>query len=224
MNRNPWSRLLPSRSVPLTRWRVEGTRWKARPTTLLVLAVGLWLFGTGEALLVDAGIGVSPWTVFAEGLSTRLPISIGAAYFWTSVVVLLLWIPLRERPGLGTLANAVIIALSLQVMLEILPTPSAFGWQVLQVLAGIACIGIGSGLYLTTNLGPGPRDGLMTGLQALSGRPLALVRSALEMTVVLAGFALGGTLGLGTLFFSFGIGPAIAFCLSVLSHLFRPRK
>ncbi|MHC8496895.1 MAG: membrane protein YczE [Actinomycetes bacterium] len=219
MNRNPWSRLLPSRSVPLTRWRVEGTRWKARPTTLLVLAVGLWLFGTGEALLVDAGIGVSPWTVFAEGLSTRLPISIGAAYFWTSVVVLLLWIPLRERPGLGTLANAVIIALSLQVMLEILPTPSAFGWQVLQVLAGIACIGIGSGLYLTTNLGPGPRDGLMTGIHRRSGSPVSLVRLGIEVAVLSFGWLLGGTVGLGTVLFALLVGPSVGYGLRAVGFL-----
>jgi hypothetical protein len=114
-----------------------------------VLVLGLWLFGTGEAVLVAADLGVSPWTVLAQGLSTRLPISIGAATFLVSVLVLLLWIPLRERPGLGTISNAIVIALSLQVMVLVLPTPEHVLARLAMVLIGIALIGIGSGLYLT---------------------------------------------------------------------------
>ncbi len=208
-------RLLPSRSVPLTRWRSE-RRWRAKPSTLVVLVVGLWFFGTGEAMLVNAGIGVSPWTVFAEGLSVQLPLAIGTTYFLTSLVILLLWIPLRERLGLGTIANAIVIATALQVMIEVLPTPTGLGWQIALVLAGIASIGIGSGLYLTTNLGPGPRDGLMTGLARRTGWPIRRVRTGIEISVLVSGFLLGGAVGLGTVVFALGVGPLTQFFLRYL--------
>ena len=171
-----------------------------------------------------AGIGVSPWTVLAEGVAKTAGLSLGITTFLISLSVLILWVPLRQTPGLGTLLNALIVAFMLDFSLPYLPRSEDFLPQIFLALLGVFTTGLGGAIYLIANLGPGPRDGLMTGLQALSGRPLALVRSALEMTVVLAGFALGGTLGLGTLFFAFGIGPAIAFCLSVLSHLFRQRK
>ena len=213
------SRLLPSRSVPLTRWRSEGSRWRGRPGTLIILVIGLWLFGTGEAFLVNAGIGVSPWTVFAEGLAIQSPFSIGMTYFATSIVVLLLWIPLKEKPGLGTIANAVVIALSLQVMILISPTPTSLGWQVPTVLAGIALIGIGSGLYLTTNLGPGPRDGLMTGIHLRFRKPLTPVRLGLELAVLSIGWLLGGTVGLGTVLFALLVGPSVGYGLRVVGAL-----
>lgn len=219
MNRATWSRVLPSRSVPLTRWRSEGSRWRARPSTLLVLVLGLWLFGTGEALLINAGIGVSPWTVFAEGLAIRTGLVIGATTMITSFAVLLLWIPLRERPGLGTIANALIVAIGLQVMINIVPAPAGFGWQVLQVMLGIAFIGIGSGLYLTTNLGPGPRDGLMTGIHLRTGSPVSLVRLGIEVSVLAFGWLLGGTVGLGTVLFALFIGPSVGYGLRLVAVL-----
>ena len=219
MSRGWLARLAPSRSIPLTRWRSEGSRWRARPSTLVVLVVGLWIFGTGEAMLVDAGIGVSPWTVFAEGLAVRLPLSIGVTTFITSVIVLALWIPLRERPGLGTIANAVVIATALQVMIVVLPKPTTLWWQVPMVLAGIACIGIGSGLYLTTNLGPGPRDGLMTGIHVRTGWPVTPVRLSIEVVVLAIGWVLGGTVGLGTVLFALLVGPFVGYGLRAVGWL-----
>lgn len=185
----------------------------------MVLLVGLWLFGTGDALLVASGLGVSPWTVLAQGLSVRLPLSIGAATLVVSSIVLLLWIPLRERPGLGTIANILVIALALQVMIPILPTPDAFLARLAMVLLGIAMIGIGSGLYLTTNLGPGPRDGWMTALHHRTGWPIPAVRFGIEASVLTLGWALGGTVGLGTLLFALLIGPAVGLGLRAAGAL-----
>jgi uncharacterized membrane protein YczE len=212
--------LRPARTVPVTRWRSPG-RWSARPSSLVVLIVGLYLFGTGEALMVVGGLGVSPWTVLAQGLSTRLPLSIGVATFLVSVVVLLLWIPLRERPGLGTIANAVVIAVALQVGVTLLPVPGALALQVGAVLLGIALIGLGSGLYLTTNLGPGPRDGWMTGLHQRTGWPVARVRLGIEVAVMGTGWLLGGTVGVGTAMFALLIGPSVAQGLGIAGAIGR---
>lgn len=222
MSRLRLSSLVPSRSIPVTRWRSEH-RWRARPSTLLVLIAGLWLFGSGEAMLVNAGIGVSPWTVFAEGLSVRTTLPIGATTLLTSLIVLALWLPLRERPGLGTIANAVVIAVALQTMIEVLPTPSGLGWQIALVLAGIASIGLGSGLYLTTNLGPGPRDGLMTGIHQRTGIAVTPVRLSIEVLVLGAGWLLGGTVGLGTVMFALLIGPSVGYGLRVVGRVARSR-
>jgi uncharacterized membrane protein YczE len=206
--------LRPARSVPVTRWRSPG-RWSPRPTSLVVLLVGLWTFGTGEALLVRSGLGVSPWTVLAQGLSVVLPMSIGAATFLVSAVVLLLWIPLRERPGLGTVANALVIAVALQVGVTVLPQPGHWPGQLAFVLGGIALVGLGSGLYLTTDLGPGPRDGWMTGVHQRTGWPVARVRLGIEISVLTLGWLLGGTVGLGTVLFAVLIGPAVAQGLAI---------
>src|SRR4051812_12088398 len=135
------------------------SRWRARPSTLLVLVFGLWTFGTGEALLVASHLGNTPWTVLAQGVSRHTPLSIGMATLAISALVLLLWIPLRERPGLGTVLNAVVIAVAIDVMLDWLPQPHANPLRLVEVAGGIAAIGTGSALYLTTQLAPGPRDG-----------------------------------------------------------------
>lgn len=214
-----WRRVVPSRTIPITRWRSEGSRWRGRPNTIIVLILGLWLFGTGEAMLVDAALGNAPWTVLAQGISVRTGIAIGLATFFTSVVVLLMWIPLRERPGLGTIANAVVIATALQVMIGVLPTPESFGWRLAQVLGGIALVGIGSGLYLTTNLGPGPRDGLMTGIHQRTGIAVTPVRLSIEVVVLAAGWLLGGTVGLGTVLFALLIGPSVGYGLRLVGWL-----
>jgi len=208
-----WRRIVPSRTIPVTRWRSEGSRWRTGPSTFVVLIVGLWLFGTGEAMLVDSGLGNAPWTVFAQGISLRTGIGIGVATFVTSVVVLLLWIPLRERPGLGTIANAVVIATALQVMVWVLPKPDDLGWRLLQVAVGILLVGIGSGLYLTTNLGPGPRDGLMTGIHERTGIAVTPIRLSIEVVVLGVGWLLGGTVGIGTLLFALLIGPSVGYGL-----------
>lgn len=207
-----------ARSVPYAPWSARGSRWRAKPATLAVLAAGLWLFGTGEALLVEAGIGNSPWTVFAEGLADQIGVSIGTALLLTSIAVLLAWLPLRERPGLGTVANAVIIAVALDAMRLVLPSPDHIGLSVLQALAGIALVGLGSGLYLTCHLGPGPRDGLMTGLHRRLDQPVARVRLGIEIVVTAAGWALGGTVGLGTVLFALLIGRAVALGLALAAR------
>jgi uncharacterized protein len=206
--------LRPARTVPITRWRSR-SRWSPTPASLVVLLVGLYAFGTGEALIVQGGLGVSPWTVLAQGLSTILPVSIGVATFLVSAVVLLLWIPLRERPGLGTIANAIVIAVALQVGVALIPTPDAWPAQLALVLAGIGLIGVGSGLYLTTNLGPGPRDGWMTGIHLRSGWPVGRVRLGIEVVVLAVGWLLGGTVGVGTVLFAVLIGPAVAQGLAI---------
>jgi uncharacterized membrane protein YczE len=208
--------LRPSHTVPVTRWRAS-SRWRARPTTLAILVIGLWLFGTGEALLVTSTLGNAPWTVLAQGMSSRLPLSIGMSTFLISGTVLLLWIPLRERPGLGTIANAVVIAVALQVMVTVLPTPQGAVPRLALVLAGIAAIGIGSGLYLTADLGPGPRDGWMTGIHRRTGWPISAVRLGIESSVLVIGWLLGGTVGIGTVLFALLIGPSVGYGLKLAS-------
>lgn len=214
-----WQRIVPSRTIPRTRWRSEGSRWRTSPATFVILILGLWLFGTGEAMLVDAGLGNAPWTVFAQGVAVRTGLAIGVTTFLTSVVVLLLWIPLRERPGLGTIANAIVIATALQVMIGVLPHPESVGWRLAQVIGGIALVGVGSGLYLTTNLGPGPRDGLMTGIHVRTGIAVTPVRLGIEVIVLAIGWLLGGTVGVGTVLFALLIGPSVGYGLRLVGAL-----
>ena len=215
MRRLPTAKL---HAVPRVPWSATG-RWRPRPSTLAVLLSGLWLFGTGEALLVASHLGNTPWTVLAQGVSKHSPLSIGAATFAISLVVLLAWIPLRERPGLGTLANAVVIAVAIDVMLDLLPQPRDGIARLAEVVAAIVSIGIGSGLYLTTWLGPGPRDGWMTGLARRTGVPIATVRLSIELTVLVIGWLLGGRVGLGTIVFALSIGYAVSSSMTLLRHL-----
>ena len=206
--------LRPERTVPVTRWRSE-RNWTARPSTVVILIAGLAVFGAGDAFLVASHLGNSPWTVFAQGFSERVGISIGLATFIVSVAVLLLWIPLRQRPGMGTVANIVVIATALQVVVDLLPTPEHVLLRVTYVLVGIALVGIGSGFYLTCNVGPGPRDGWMTGVHRRTGWPVARIRLAIEVTVLLIGLLLGGTAGVGTIAFALLIGPSVAYGLKL---------
>jgi uncharacterized membrane protein YczE len=179
---------------------------------------GLVLFGMGEALLVASELGNSPWTVFAEGLSVQTPLTIGAATFVISGVVLLCWLPLRERPGIGTVLNAVVISATIDLTLWALPDLDAAAVRWAAVIGGIACVGIGSGFYLTANLGPGPRDGLMTGIHARTGWPIFAVRTGIEASAVAIGWALGGTVGAASLLFAVLIGPAVATALRVMGR------
>lgn len=195
------------------------SRWRPTPRRLARVVLGLSLFGIGEGLVVASVLGNSPWSVFAEGLSVQTPLSIGAATFVTSVTVLLAWIPLGERRlGLGTVLNAVIIALMIDVTLWALPDLESLvlRWGVL--LGGIALVGVGSGFYLTAELGPGPRDGLMTGIHARTGWPIFAVRTGIESTAVAIGWVLGGTVGVGSLLFAVLVGPAVASALRVSSR------
>jgi len=217
--------LRPSRSVPVTRWRSD-SRWSARPATFGMLILGLSLFGIGDGLLVVSGLGVSPWTVLAQGLSVRLPLTIGAATFLVSSLVLLLWIPLRERPGLGTISNIIVIASTLQATVWLVPKaggtqPYLSPVSYLYVFAAIALIGLGSGLYLTCNLGPGPRDGWMTGIHQRTGWPVARIRLGIEVVVLSIGWLLGGTIGLGTLAFALLIGPSVGYGLRFAGRIGR---
>jgi hypothetical protein len=181
--------------------------------------VGLWLFGTGEALLVASHLGNTPWTVLAQGVSRHSPLSIGEATFAISLVVLLAWIPLRERPGLGTIANAVVIAVAIDTMLRVVPQPAASLPRLGEVVAAIVSIGAGSGLYLTTWLGPGPRDGWMTGLARRTGLPIASVRLSIEITALVTGWLLGGRVGLGTVVFALTIGYAVSLSMTAVGRL-----
>lgn len=176
------------------------------------LMVGLVAFGSGIGAMIQAGLGLPPWDVFHQGLSIHTPLSIGVATIATSFVVLLAWIPLRERPGIGTLANAVTIGLVVDVFLALVeePTGTAGKWGLL--LVGLLVVGLGSGLYIGARLGPGPRDGLMTGISK-RGPSIRLARTGIEAVVLGAGWALGGTVGIGTLVFAFGIGPIVQFFL-----------
>lgn len=183
--------------------------WRASPRRLVRLVVGLWLFGTGEGLVIASTLGNSPWTVFAEGVSEHSPLSIGAATILTSAVILLIWTRLPVRPGLGTIGNAVLIGVAIDVTLGSVDEPSGLGVRLAAVLGGIAIVGLGSGLYLGSRLGPGPRDGLMVGLHVRTGRPVALLRTGIELSALTAGVALGGTAGVGTVAFAVLIGPAV---------------
>lgn len=208
--------LRPAHKVPRTIWSSRHPlNFRPNFSTLLALVVGLWIFGTGEAVLIAAGIGVSPWTVLAQGITEQTSFTVGEATFIVSVCVLLLWIPLREIPGIGTILNAILIALSIDVMAPFIPEQENLPNAIVQSAFGVMMVGIGSALYLTANLGPGPRDGWMTGVQKKTNWPIGRVRVGIEIIVLSIGILLGGTFGLGTIMFALGIGPAVAISLGI---------
>ena len=209
----------PAHKVPQTIWSSDRPL-NVRPklSTILALVSGLWIFGTGEAILIDAGIGVSPWTVLAQGISKQVDLTVGMATFVVSFLVLFLWIPLRETPGIGTILNAILIAMSIDVMRPFIPDQTDIVPQIIQASIGIILVGVGSALYLTANLGPGPRDGWMTGVQKKTNWPIGRVRVGIEIIVLSIGVALGGIFGLGTVMFAIGIGPAISMFLGITSN------
>ncbi|HYH60498.1 MAG TPA: hypothetical protein VD766_01395 [Solirubrobacterales bacterium] len=183
--------------------------WRPGPLRFAILIAGLWLFGTGEAFIVAADLGNSPWTVLAEGVAKNTPLEIGGATVAISFVVLAAWIPLRQLPGLGTVMNAIVVGIALGVMVTVLPADVTTGWRWVLLGSGIALVAVGGGVYLGARLGPGPRDGLMTGLHARTGRSLRLVRTVIEVSALAVGFALGGTVGIGTVAFALLIGPGV---------------
>ena len=209
------------KSVPKVSWSSDKPlNFSPSPLTVLILCFGLTLFGLGESLIITAGAGMSPWTVLAEGLSISTDLSIGALTFLISLAVLLLWIPIKQMPGVGTMLNVIIIAAVIEWSLPFLPHPENYGLKILQALTGTLIVGFASGIYLIANLGPGPRDGLMTGFQRITSLPIAWVRALIEIVVVSIGWTLGGTLGLATLIFAFGIGPAVSlglYCVSAIA-------
>jgi uncharacterized protein len=210
--------LKPARTIPHTSWMAKN-RWNITLKNLPPLFIGLAIFGLGEALLIESTIGNSPWSVFAQGLSIRTPLSIGQSTAVISVGVLLLWLPLRERPGFGTIANIAIIALFVQIGVDHIPTvENLILLQIAYVLIGIALVGAGTALYITCGLGPGPRDGLMTSLHRKTGIRIARVRIAIEVSVLIIGAALGGTVGIGTAMFALFIGNSIATNLNFVAR------
>ncbi|WP_320672716.1 membrane protein YczE [Patulibacter defluvii] len=188
---------------------VGAAAWRASPPRLLWLLAGLWLFGTGEGLVVCSTLGNSPWTVLSEGVGEQTGLSIGVATIAISVAVLLLWLPLRQRPGLGTVGNVLLIGVAIDVTVGLVGHPDGTPLRAALALGGIAVVGLGSGLYLGTGLGPGARDGLMTGLHRRSGHPIAVLRTGVELTVLVIGALLGGTVGVATAAFALLIGPAV---------------
>ena len=181
-----------------------------RPTRRLVqLYAGLVLYGVSMALLVRSGLGVMPWDVLHQGLARQLGWSLGVVTIVVGALVLLAWIPLRERPGLGTVSNVVVIGLALDVALAVLPEPSSLPLRVALVPAGVLLNAVATAAYIGVHLGPGPRDGLMTGLVRRTGRSVRLVRTSIEVTVVALGWLLGGTLGVATVLYALAIGPLV---------------
>ncbi|MCE9517150.1 MAG: hypothetical protein K8R24_14680 [Mycobacterium sp.] len=186
---------------------------------MTALVVGLWLFGTGDALILASQLGGTPWSVLAQGLSVRTGFGIGWTTLAVSMCVLALWIPLREKPGLGTVMNVLVIALALGVTYPRVSTPDSLIGQLGLVFLGVALIGLGSGFYLTSGHGPGPRDGWMTGLHRVSGWPVGRVRLLIEVTVLALGWLLGGIVGVGTAIFALLIGQSVALGLGLVHRL-----
>ena len=216
-----WDFLRPAKKVPTVWWSSpEPMSIRPKWPTMAILVIGEFLFGLGDSLLIAAGIGNTPWTVLAEGIAIYAEIwTIGEATFLVSVAVMLLWIPIKEIPGIGTILNAIIIALTIHIMVPILPQPESFVGSILMASSGIILVGIGSSMYLTANLGPGPRDGWMTGLQRVTGVPIGRVRITLEVSVLIIGVILGGTFGFGTILFAITIGPVVASCLAIAGRI-----
>ena len=212
---------LKIKNIPTVKWSSDHPlNFKPRIKTLFYLVLGLVIFGFGESLLIHSMIGLSPWLVLAEGIAINLNWSIGFATFACSVVVLLMWLPLKQQPGVGTILNIIIIAGTIDMSMYLFDfSTTSYFTNLLVSSLGVILVGLGSGIYLIANLGPGPRDGLMTGLQRVTQYPIAWVRVCIEVSAVGVGWILGGTVGVGTLLFAFGIGPAVAFSLHLVTNL-----
>ena len=207
--------------IPKVNWSSKKPfNFKPKFSTLFFCCFGLMLFGLGEGLLIVSFTGASPWSVLAQGLSLNVNLSIGMLTFLISVTVLILWIPLGQKPGMATILNALIIALMIDFCIKYFPTPSNYFNQLILAVISVITVGIGGGIYLVANLGAGPRDGLMVGLQKLTNFPIAAVRATLEISVVSVGWYLGGTVGIGTILFAFGIGPCVALGLYLVDKIF----
>ena len=212
---------LKIKNIPKVNWSSEKPyNFKPKLSTFFFLCFGLTLFGLGEGLLIASFTGASPWSVLAQGISLNVNLSIGTITLLISIAVLILWIPLGQKPGMGTIFNALIIALMIDLCIKFVPTPSTYFHQLILAIISVMMVGIGGGIYLVSNLGAGPRDGLMIGLQKVSNLPIATVRATLEIVVVGIGWYLGGTVGIGTLLFAFGIGPCVALGLYLVDKIF----
>ncbi|MFI6289687.1 YitT family protein [Streptomyces sp. NPDC051018] len=181
------------------------------------LSVGLVLYGVSAALLVRAELGLEPWGVLHQGLSERTGLTIGVVSIVVGAAVLLLWIPIRQRPGLGTVSNVFVVGIAMDATLALVPDARGIALRVTLMIAGIVLNGVATGLYIAARFGPGPRDGLMTGLHRLTGRSIRLVRTGIEVAVVATGFVLGGSLGVGTIAYALAIGPLAQLFLRVFA-------
>ena len=212
---------LSIKKIPRTKWSSKYPfNFKPKISTFFFLCFGLTLFGLGEGLLIVSLSGASPWSVLAQGISLNVNYSIGVITFIISVIVLIMWIPLKQKPGMGTILNALIIAGMIDLCINFVPSPESYISQIILAIVAVLTVGLGGGIYLVANLGPGPRDGLMIGLQKVSNLPIATVRAFIEISVVSFGWYLGGTVGIGTLLFAFGIGPAVALGLYLVDKIF----
>ena len=212
---------LSIKNVPKVSWSSKKPlNLKPKLSTFLFLCLGLMLFGLGEGLLLVSLTGASPWSVLAQGISLHINLSIGVITFFISLFVIFLWIFLDQKPGIGTILYAIIIALMIDLSITFIGTPDNYFSQFIMAIISVLLVGLGSGFYLIANLGPGPRDGLMTGLQKKTKLPIASVRAFLEISVVITGWYLGGTVGIGTLLFAFGVGPAVALGLYIVDKIF----
>ena len=212
---------LSIKNVPKVLWSSnKPLNLKPKISTFFFLCFGLVLFGLGEGLLIVSAAGASPWSVLAQGIFLNVGYSIGIVTIVISIIVLILWIPLSQKPGIGTILNALIIGLMIDVCITFVPTPENYVSQLMLALLAVLIVGLGGGIYLVANLGAGPRDGLMIGLQKKTNLPIAAVRATLEITVMSIGWYLGGTVGVGTLLFAFGIGPAVALSLYIVGKTF----
>ena len=218
------SRVFTIKKVPNVSWSSEfPLNTKPKLSTLIMLVIGLFLFGLGEAIIIGSGSGVSPWTVLAQGISSKTDLSIGMATFLISIFILVFWIPLKQIPGIGTILNAIIIASAIDLTLGFIPKPELIYLKILQASLGILIVGMGSGIYLASNLGPGPRDGLMIGLQQKTNTSIPLIRTIIEITAVTVGWFLGGIVGIGTILFVFGIGPCVGVGLTLVEKVSKKR-
>ena len=212
---------LSIKNIPKVSWSSDKPlNFKPRLSTFLFLCFGLTLFGLGEGLLLVSLTGASPWSVLAQGISLHIDLSIGVITFFVSSFVLFLWFFLDQKPGIGTIMNIIIIAIMIDISIFYIETPENYVSKIIMAVIAVLIVGLGSGFYLIANLGPGPRDGLMVGVQIKTNFPIALVRAFLEITVVAIGWYLGGTVGIGTLLFALGVGPAVALGLFIVGKAF----
>ena len=212
---------LKIKNIPKVSWSSERPlNLKPKFSTFFFLCLGLIFFGLGEGLLIASFAGASPWSVLAQGISLNINLSIGIITILVSIAVLILWVPLNQKLGIGTILNAIIIGLMIDVCIKYVPTPENYISQVFLAIVAVITVGLGGGIYLVANLGAGPRDGLMVGLQKKTNLSIAAVRASLEITVMSIGWYLGGTVGIGTLLFAFGIGPCVALGLYLVGKTF----
>ena len=214
--------VLTLKKIPKVSWSSSDEyNLKPKKLTIFYLIIGLVLFGLGETLLVTANIGVSPWFVLHQGLSFKTGYSIGITTFIVSIIAILLWLPLKQKPGIATILNAILISIVVDLSLPFLPQPKYFILQLFQVMFGMFIIGIGSGFYLAANLGPGPRDGLMTGINKQTNLSFSFIRIIIELSAVGLGFYLGGIVGIGTILYAVGIGFSVSLGLFLVGKFYK---